>query len=444
MSPPRFSSRTTSATVRAIASSLALFAVSACGGRLEVETLHPRRAEIRSSFSEPARTHLEHTWRITMPVAGRIGRIDLLAGDEVSIGQELARFDLLPFEQDVVEARAAIAELKASLVLNAYNEIEESVRDEVEKTILVAEDSIRAAEARVEAEQARSDRADRELARLESLDDPVSVSPSALDDVRLASESSTIELRAQEFSLAAFRTLFTIVKLGPRYVDQWLNRKSLQREELTARLNQLEARLARAEHQLALAELTSPIGGVVLQKLFDGGASLPAGAPLLLLGSLSQLEIIADVLTQDALALETGGLVELESRLGAELLEGRIARIEPAAFTKLSTLGVEQQRVNVHVRFVERDESLGLGYRLRARFITNQKADALIVPRPAVLQDPAGTFYVFAVESGRLARRDVTLGLGSDLELEVLSGLTESDEVLATPDATMSEGERVE
>ena len=118
-------------------------------------------------------------------------------------------------------------------------------------------------------------------------------------------------------------------------------------------------------------------------------------------------------------------------------------RIEPAGYTKLSALGVEQQRVNVIVGFDEPPVGLGAGFRVQARFIVRSRADALLVPRFSVLSTTDGSRYVMLVDGGRLGRRMVEVGLTSDLAVEIVSGLTESDILVAAPDALMQEGERV-
>ena len=162
-----------------------------------------------------------------------------------------------------------------------------------------------------------------------------------------------------------------------------------------------------------------------------------------MLGNLSELEVIADVLTSDALQLKEGVTrVELQPATGARKLNGRVKLIEPAGFTKLSSLGVEQQRVNVIVSFDNVPEDLGVEYRLQARFLTAAKDDALVIPRFTLMEDPDGSHFVFVIVDGRLAKRTVQTGLENDTEVEITDGLDESDVVVLRPDATLEEGMR--
>lgn len=415
--------------------------LAACSAETELETLSPRRGEIREFFDEPARTRLAREFLIAMPLDGRIGRIEPEPGDAVAKGQNLIAFDRLPTEETAREARSALAELEQQLVLNAYDEIEKSMRIELEATVDAARDVLRATDAQVEASGARARRADKERTRIATLAEQGSASHGQLDDAALQAETSVIDLREQEMLRAAFHTLFTAIKLGPEYIDEWLGRKRIEREVVVQQLSQARARLARAEHDLELTRIVSPIGGVVLERFEQGGGPLPAGRPLLRLGNLEELEVVADVLTQDALRLAVGAEVRLTATGLGESLEGRVKRVEPAGFTKLSSLGVEQQRVKVFVTPARRPPGLGVGYRLQARFYTGVKQDALIVPRFSVLQGVDGGHYVFMVIAGELVRQAVTVGLRNDLDFEIADGLSPDAEIVAAPNTEMGEGD---
>lgn len=406
----------------------------------EVKVVSPRRGEIRESFTEPARTRLEKTYPITMPVTGRIGRIDLEPGHGVKAGQELVEFDRLPLEKTVEAARAAVAGLRAEIAVKDDNNIERTAIVESQAAIDAARKALKASGQQVAAEKARSSRADKELHRMESLKAGQAIPQTKLDDVTLAAETSLLELRRQQFYRAALNALFVAVRLGPRYVEQYLGRKSLERRVLVHRLEEAEANLARTVHKLKLAGIVSPINGVVLARHEQGDGTLPAGKPLMLLGNLGDMEAVADVMTQDALWLREGSEVSLVPSAGREPIPGRVKRIEPAGFTKLSSLGVEQQRVKVIVSVLGKHSGLGVGYRLQARFFTGMKSGALLVPRFSVMQDADRSFYVFKVVDGELKKQPVKIGLRSDLELEITAGLSDADRIVERPDAAMKDG----
>ena len=405
-----------------------LAVLSGCTGGNEVETVRPRRGEIRESFVEPARTRLATTYRITMPVEGRIGRIDLEPGDVVKAGQKLATIDHVPLEAAVAEARAAVEELNAEITVKDDNRLEETGGIEAKAMVDATDEAIKAADEEVLAEKARADHAKKSLERKKLLAKRNVIAEEELDEAELLTATSLTELKKQQFYRAAMKAFRIAVNLGPRAIDQYLGKKSLERKMLVHRLEQAKARLARAEHELGLARVTSPIDGVVLERHEQGACPLPAGRLLLLLGNLDQLEVVADVLTQDALRLRKDSRVDLHPATGLDAIPGAVTRIEPAGFTKLSSLGVEQQRVRVHVALRGGHDALGVGYRLEAR---------------SVLQAPDQSVYVLKIVDGRLARQAVTLGLRSDLELEITDGLAEDDAIVARPDTAMKEGTRV-
>jgi HlyD family secretion protein len=429
-------------TAATLALTLCVLTLAGCGNE-EIDAISPRVGEIRESFTEPAQTRLARTYRVTAPIAGRISRIELEPGDTVTKDQPLATYDLAPFEHALAEARAAVAELESRIVLKDDNRLEDIALEEATGAVSAVEDTLKASQAQIEAEQARADYAVRERARKEALAESKTIPESELDDARLAADTALIALRERQFSYAAFKTLHVISKLGPRAVREYVERKQLDRQTLLHQLAQAQARLASAEHDRAMASIASPIDGVVLERFEQGDGALSAGMPLLLLGNLDELEVIADVLTQDALRLRPGSRVELDPGIAAASIDGEVKRIEPAAFTKLSSLGVEQQRVNAIVSIEGDRGRLDVGYRVQARFLTGTKSDALIVPRFSVLQDVDQTFYVLKIVDGALAKQPIELGLRGDLDLEVVEGLFPKDIIAATPDTTMEEGQKV-
>jgi HlyD family secretion protein len=413
--------------------------MSSCGAP-EIEVTQPERGQIRESFTEPAKTRLENTYPITMPVSGRIDRIELEPGDPVRAGQQLVKFDRVPLEKAVDRARAQVAELNARIAVNEHKSIEMTAMKESRAVIQAAQEALKAADEQVAAERARKERAEKRLKRMTSLSAQKAIPQSRMDDVRLEAETALIELRRQEFYRAAFKALMVAIRLGPQYIEQYLDRKKLEKKSLMHQLERARAALDAAEHDLALARIESPIDGVVLKKYDQGDSTLNAGKPLLLLGNTAEMEVVADVLTQDALRLKTGGKVIMDSASGRRKISGSVKTIEPAGFTKLSSLGVEQQRVKVIVSLKEQQKDLGVGYRLQARFITGSKENALTVPRFSVLQAQDRSYYVFTVQDGHLQRQPVKLGLQSDLTLEITEGLSETDTIVAKPDGSMTEG----
>jgi HlyD family secretion protein len=412
-------------------------------GKAEVEVATVKRGVIKQSFREPARTRLARTWEISMPVDGRIGRINLEHGDRVTRGQMLVEFDRISLEQIVKESEAAVKELSARLEVKDDNSLENHAFVETHAMVRATLETIRAAKTRVEAAAVRYNRYDLEKKRIQSLAKGGSTSLTRLDDASMQADTALLELREDEFFLAALKAVAVAVRLGPLAVDDYLNRKKLERKAIQQQYIQAEARLARARHDLKLAAVTSPIDGIVLKRYTQGDSIHAAGTPLLRIGNLEELEVVADVLTRDALQLKPGSHVEMETMSSAAPIPGLVSRIEPEAFTKLSSLGIEQQRVNVIVQFESRPNYLGVGYRLHTRFFTGEKEDTLLIPRFSVFQGNDGAHYAYVVKNGKVKKTKVVLGLRSDMELEALDGLQEGDKVLVNLDTAPEDGTKV-
>jgi HlyD family secretion protein len=405
-----------------------------------VDVTHPSRGPIEVSFSEPGKTRLANTYPITMPVGGLIERIAFEPGDAVAKGDILVTYDGAPFTEAVVEASEAVRQIEAAIVVKEDNAIEKTLLLEANEWIKATAELLKAADEEVAAQEARDGRAAKELARMEGLASENAVSQSALDDVRLEADTALISLKKEMFNRAAVNIVATIVSLGPRVINEYLDLEQLQTAELRHQLAQAKSRLALAERNLALTRIESPIDGVVLRRFEQGAQVLPAGAELLLVGNLDEMEVEVDILTVDAMTVDEGQAVGLSAALDSRALSGKVKRIEPAGFTKLSSLGVEQQRVKAIVSIDERPSSLGVGYRMTVRFVTGSKADALKLPRAAVIQAVDRSYYVFKVDGERLVKTPVTVGMKSDLELEITSGVGEKDNVVARPDTTMTDG----
>lgn len=419
---------------------LLIVASAFSGGGAEIDVVSPTRGEIRESFREPGMTRLENDWTIAAQVSGRIGRIQFEPGDRVTQGQVLAEYDLEPFDQAVAEAEATLRELEASVAVLDDDAIEKTSISEAERSADSLAESVRSAEARVKSAERRVEHAARDLGRVRELFDAGTLARSVFDDAQFEFDTAELTLRQAKADLAAARANLASTELSPTRLRQQLDKEKLARREILARFEQAQARLQRLRHDRDLAKLVSPIDGVVLERYDRGEKPVAAGTPLLKIGNPAEIEAVVDVLSQDALRLIPGGAVELESAVDGLKIAGRVKRVEPQGFTKFSSLGVEQQRVNVVVEIDDPPPTLGVGFRLYGRFFTGEKSDALIVPRFAVLQAPDASYYVFVVEGGRLAKRTVEIGLRSDLEVEIVSGLSEKDVVVRTPDSTLEEG----
>jgi HlyD family secretion protein len=217
-------------------------------------------------------------------------------------------------------------------------------------------------------------------------------------------------------------------------------------------LQQAQAVLLRGEPGAAGAAangtplvITSPVNGRILRVLQESARVVPAGFPLLEVGDPGDLEARIEVLSRDGVAIKPGARVLLEQWGGPQPLEARVRWVEPSAFTKISALGVEEQRVYVVVDFVdplEKRPTLGDSFRVEARIVTWESANVLRVPAGALFQR-GGIWQTFAIEGGVARLRTIKVGHTNGLETEIIEGLNEGDRVAIYPGDKVSDGVRV-
>ena len=184
---------------------------------------------------------------------------------------------------------------------------------------------------------------------------------------------------------------------------------------------------------------------MVLRVFQESAAVVQAGTPLLEIGDPSNLEVVVDVLSSDAVAIAPGAPVILEHWGGEEPLNGRVRLVEPAAFTKISALGVEEQRVNVIIDMADPPSNSGMlgdAYRVEANILVSAIESALIVPSGALFRS-GDSWTVFVVKDGAASIQQVELGRRTGALAQVLAGLDEDDIVVVYPSDRVEEGSRV-
>jgi HlyD family secretion protein len=357
---------------------------------IPVETARARIGPLQAAVSEEGKTRIKQRYTISAPVAGQMQRIPFKAGAEV-------------------QARETVL----------------AVIDPVSPTPLDAR-------ARASAE-ARRDTASANL-----------------DKARTDHRFSTSELHRYE-------KLFAEKTVSPQELDsaQW-RESSAAKQEIAAEsaLRQAEVELAQfssssgnpGTNQVCLStEVKAPVSGRVLRVFEENARVVAAGTPLMEIGDPADLEVVVDVLSRDGAAIPPGTKVEFDQWGGSEPLIGRVRLVEPAAFTKVSALGVEEQRVNVVADLVtppEQRRNVGDNFRVEARIIVWESEEALKVPAGALFRQ-GDQWAAYVVAEGRARLRTVKIGHSSGTETQVLEGLKEGEEVILYPGSRVKDGQRV-
>ena len=364
----------------------------------QVDVASVSRGPLVVTVDEEGVTRVRDRFVVSAPVSGRVLRIELEPGDRVKRGQVVAR----------VRAGSAAAARCADRGPRRRPCVE----------------SARAALGRARAEEQRAkatlDQARRDLARVRPLADDRVIAKQELEaheaDVHVAQETAN----AAAFAVRA----------------------------ATSELQRAEARLApsRLEAPGRVVSVTAPVEGVVLKRVRESETVVPAGDPLIEIGDPGSLEIVADLLSTDAVRVKAGARAIVEQWGGEKPLEARVRRIEPAGFMKISALGVEEQRVNVVLDFVESSPaaraSLGDGYRVEVRVVIWESPSVVKVPTSALFRH-GEKWAVYVIDAGRARRTVVELGHQTGQYAEVTSGLAEGARVILHPGDTLVDGARV-
>jgi HlyD family secretion protein len=398
---------------------------------IQVDLVAVQRGDLQVTVDEDGKTRIREKYVVSAPLNGRILRISLDPGDSVTAGKTLLTM-IEPRDPELLDARSvAQAEARVRAAQATLRQVEPRLED------------ARAAQALAEAELTRARQAGRGKA----------ISQSEIDNAEYVYRQRSEELRASRIAeeIARFelqQAEAALIRSRPRVENPPTSTPPSVTPHVAANGNGTD--LGDVNHAANgngswNFPIYSPITGRVLRVLQESAAVVTPGTSLVELGDPNDLEVEIDVLSRDAARIHEGDLVYLEHWGGERPLKGRVRNVEPSGFTKISTLGVEEQRVYVIVDLVEPPEErsmLGDGFRVEARIVIDEANDVLKVPTSALFRvgdKPA----VFQVVDGVVRQTTVTTGRQNGLEAEIVEGLAEGDKVVLHPSDQMEEGIQV-
>ncbi|MCB9849445.1 MAG: efflux RND transporter periplasmic adaptor subunit [Phycisphaerales bacterium] len=410
-----------------------------------VAVITPTVQTIRAYVEEQAVTELPQDYLVAMPIAGWLQQIELREGDAVTAGQVVAHLEKDDLEDHVHQVEQRIAVLETQIAETSDHRLEENALVETQATVKAIDETVAAAEAKLEASKALRDFTESEAMRLRNLAETTSASDRELRQAEMEYRRARAEYESDKLELAALKTVAAVSYIGPKFITDYIDRKSFTLEQRKKELNETRTQLQIEQRNLARADIQSPVDGVILQRHQTRRQYLAAGTPLLSIGRLDEMEVVADVLTERAVHISPGDTVEV---FGQAIVDGpiggQVVRVYPEGFKKISSLGVEQQRVKVTVKLDERPERLGVGFRVYVRIIYDARADAVTLPRTSLFRGRGGNWNVMLVRDGHTALQPVTIGLVNDDWAEVVDGLSGDASVVARPAREITAGMRVE
>lgn len=418
---------------------------------VEVQATRVTRGAIREFIDERGKTRLPEPVLITMPFAGRIEAISLQEGEAVGQGDVVARIAPQDLAEEVAEALATVERLEAALVETADVSVETTAKRQADLYVESMKANVAASEAKLRADRSQLEYAETFLGRVQLLVPAGAETQDDLQRAELAQVEKEVAYRQSVLNLEAQKSLQSATLLMPQLLTEYMLRKGLSAAVLAKQKNEAQARLRLAQLRQQRGTIASPIDGIVLERAVRDAQYLPGGVTLLRIGQLNTLEVETDVLSSDAGRIRPGSAAEIYGpAIGDDVAAGVVERVYPAGFTKISSLGVEQQRVKVIVRFAPGElaplldeRHLGVDYRVRVRIITGQRAETLVVARSALFRDGQGKWTVFLIRDGRVQLQTVEAGLMNDQFVEILGGLQQGETVVIAPENGLFEGGRV-
>lgn len=364
-----------------------------------VDLARSARGPMDMTIEEEGKTRVKDRFVVSAPVSGYMRRIDLKVGDAVAKGQRLAVLE--PLRSAALDPRS---------------------RAEAEAAVSAARSVVNSSGERARAAAADSGYYRNNLARQKKLYESGYIAREIYE------QAEADAARSEANRLAAESAVNTA-------------RAELSRAEATLRHPAAEG----AADRQRIVAVTAPVDGRVLKLQRESEGSVNAGDPLIDIGDPGRLEVKVEALSADAVLIRPGTPVLFERWGGDAPLAGLVRVVEPEAFTKISSLGVEEQRVLVIADITSVPEEwkrLGDGYRVEARFVIWEGKDILQVPVSSLFRK-GEVWSVFVNDKGRARERTVTIGHRNGLTAEVLSGVSEGEEVIVHPDDTVRDGVRV-
>jgi HlyD family secretion protein len=394
---------------------------------VEADVVEVTAGLLRVTVNEDGKTRIRQTYVVSAPVAGELQRIELEPGDSVQAGDVLAVIE--PAEPLLLDARTRE---QAVLRVGQLKEAAAQAATAVER----AEVALRNAE--IEAQRVRDKGS---VATDQELQDALFTLSLRKIDLRTAR-------RAEEIAQYELRNAEAVLRRFPRPVPRPGSNSDSETSPSGASHGPPDPPAGSPSEAIEQFDVRAPIDGKVLRVLRKSAGPVAAAAPLVELGNPLDLEIEIDVLSSDAVKIRPSTRVILEHWGGEQPLEGRVRLVEPSGFTKISALGVEEQRVNVIADFsVEspdqlREWNLGENYRVEARIIIWENPDAVKVPLGALFRRH-NEWAVFVAEGDTARLQRVEIGQRNGVEAEVLSGLKVGDRVILHPSDQIADGRKI-
>jgi len=402
----------------------------------------PTVGAVAAYVAEDGKTRLDEEYTVTMPIAGRVRRIELEEGNGVTSGDVVARIDDFELRRQLDKLRAQVEETRKLIegvdIAKPKPEDLESARlkvaearfqlDSTSKSIGIATIALGDAE--------------RDFRRMENLLAGGVVQRAQYDTAKAALDKAREALANDRIRSQAARKTLEIAQVASDRLRRSVDDNEYLRGVYLAQIRQTDAQTALIQDQLSKTIIRSPVTGDVLDKYAKDEQVLQAGTALLKIGDMSTIEIESDILSEEVGRVQPGQRVEISGKaLGGQTVEGKVKRIYPGGFKKISALGIEQQRVKVIVAFDNGPLRLRPYVSVDLRIVTDERKNVLTLPDQAVFKN-GNDWAVLVIANGRLVVKPIEIGLRNDQLVELVKGIENDAVVVAEPTNDLRPGQR--
>lgn len=422
------------------------------GTPLPVDVTVAETGEVKAFIEERAKTTLPRIYRIAMPLDGRILPITVKEDQEVAKGQTVAMMDTSDLDAEVAKAKFRVEQFAKKIIEQADNRLEDNSLVQFDEFLKSMDLTVEAASKQQEASKAKWQFARDEFDRKYELFKKKALSESQLNESDLFRKQSEIDYQKDILTWRSLQAVQSAMQIGKISILKYKEKKELSEAVLQEERKEAISQLEQLLRDRSRATMRSPINGTILTKNYSNERTLPAGEILLEIGQLENLEIEADVLSQYVGNIQIGSLVDIEGpAIGNQPVQGKVKRIYPKGFTKISSLGVEQQRVKVIISFdkdiwkklKQQNRDLGTDFRVRVKIYTEIKKDVVKVSRAALFRNGSGDWQAFVVRNNKAVLADVEPGVMNDFEAEIRKGVKAGEQLIIAPSMNLESGQSV-
>ena len=412
---------------------------------IPVDTKSVERGTLQVTVNAEGKTRIKEDFVISAPVNGRLDRIELDEGDLVKKESIVARIDPLPLNSAVKEALGKLAEAKSQRQGVATLRPKSEQLAQARSRISAAQANQLQAEAKVAQAKAALEQAQHDTQRARELATKGVISSQDRERAELDQTTRKKDLESAILAAKAAAKELEVAQAALKVLQKEQSDPDYLLKVYDSQIASIEAQLSKLQDDASRTNIRSPIEGEVLRVLQKSSSFVSEGTPLIKVGDPKDLELVIDALSQDALKIKPGNPILIEQAntdikgLSENFLKAKVRLIEPSAFTKVSALGVEEQRVNVIGDFVEPPVNFGDAYRVDVQIVVWEGKNILKAPLSSLFRCN-DNWCMFVVKDGKAHRQSVKIGNRSNYEVEIRQGLSEGEVVILHPNEQIEVG----